>query len=77
MTREKKAIKYLITLNEGLQKGRLIDTGDNADRDEVFVTAIEALAFLDKVGSLYEKLLLQRVYSLQEEIKQAESEAQE
>lgn len=63
MTREEKAIKYLKTLNEGLQKGRIIDTltGDNVERDEVFATAIEALDFLDKVGSLYNKLLLHRV----------------
>lgn len=71
MTKEEKAIKYLQTLNEGLQKGRLIDTltGDNAERDEIFNTAIAALEFLDKVGSLYEKVLLQRVEDLSERLK--------
>jgi len=70
MTREEKAIKYLKVVNEGLQKGRLIDTltGDNVERDEIFNTAIMALEFLDKVGGLYEKILLQRADILQEEI---------
>ena len=70
MTKEEKAIKYLKVVNRGFQRGRLMDSliGDNPDRDEVFATAIAALRFLDKVGSLYEKLLLQRVDTLQEEI---------
>ena len=63
MTKEEKAIKYLKNLNEGFRKGALMYSlvGDNPDRDKAFATAIAALEFLDNVGSLYEKLLLQRV----------------
>jgi len=72
MSREEKAIKYLKNLNEGFRKGALMYSliGDNPERDKAFATAIAALEFLDNVGSLYEKLLLQRVDTLQEEIEQ-------
>ena len=75
MTKEEETIKYLKNLNEGFQRGRLMYSliGDNPDRDKMFATAIAALEFLDKVGSLYEKLLLQRVDTLQEEIEQGRS----
>ena len=70
MTREEETIKYLKNLNEGFRKGALMYSliGDNPDRDKMFATAIAALEFLDEVGRLYEKILLQRADILQEEI---------